>query len=75
MNFKMSLLPQVKAKVRYYSRQEEYSEIFVEVLTLHLKTGTMRVRYQNQNGQIKTEDIPNLAFFEQYEIKKIDKKE
>ena len=76
-------LPVIKAKVRVYNQCYDNTdpasqfmfeeERKVEVLTLNLNTGTMRVRFTdvyNGKNKVMTEDISNLAFFQQYSIVK-----
>lgn len=69
-------LPRVKAPIRLPNKNYEeidgdcyhYEIHEVEVLTINLNSGTMRVR--DPNKFFSTRDIPNTPFFEQYEIKR-----
>ena len=76
-------LPVIKAKVRVYNPSYDRTDseskfmidqvVEVQVLTLNLNSGTMRVRFNDfYDGKHKvvTQDISNLAFFQQYSIVK-----
>jgi hypothetical protein len=39
-----------------------------EILVLNVNTGGMRVRFTDNEGKIKTQDISNEYFFNQYSI-------
>jgi hypothetical protein len=64
-----------KIKLSLYLRDDKtyrnwsMHEVECEVLTVHLKTGTMRIRFK-WLGKNETRNIPTEEFWEQYKLVK-----
>lgn len=43
-----------------------YGKVQAQVLTLHFRTGKMRVRYKDNNGKTRTANVSNSPFFSAY---------